>query len=247
MRVHVGRSVYYALCELGNEDRARTTVHADSARFRTTRKRICEQAGVSYNPADNALRELERIGLLSIEDAEGGGQRQGATGFYKLLEPDQTCGVAQQVEGNELVEEVNKTCGVAQQVENQPVEEVNKSLYRSRSKEKKEEKPHNVPDSILVPLYEVATAKEADLNPVAVDRAVQAYPDRDHAAEADAFLGWHRGAGANAQIKDVARGFRNWLKRATPSKRPNLTSIDGGGEGGTSPYGKKVIRSGNDD
>lgn len=246
VRMHVGRSVYYGLCELANEDRARMTLHASSDKFKTTRGRICEKAGASDKPVDKALRELQRIGLLRVEHAETKGSKVGSASFYMLLEPGETSGASPQVEENEPAEKVRTTSGASPQVEDKGAEQLRTPLYRSRSKKEKKEKTA-LPDAILVPLTEVASLKEADVNPAAIARAIEAYPDRDHQAEADAFLGWHRGAGANAPIKDVARGFRNWLKRSRPSARPKLTAIDGGGEGTSSPYGKRVVRSGNDD
>jgi hypothetical protein len=72
-------------------------------------------------------------------------------------------------------------------------------------------------------------AKSAALDPAAIGRALKAYPDRDHAEEAENFAAWHlHGKGRNAAISSVAAGFRNWLKRAEPvaeSRRPNLSVV----------------------
>lgn len=246
VRMYVGRSVYYGLCELANEDRARVTVHVSSEKFKATRARICEKAGASDKTVDLALRELERIGLLHIERAESNGANAGTASFYMLLEPGETSGVAPHVEGSDVRSSSARTSGVAPHVDDEGAELVRRSLISQETHREGNAKQVD-PELILGPLAEVATLKGGDVNPAAVARAIDAYPDRDHEGEADAFLGWHRGAGSNAPIKDVARGFRNWLQRSTGKRRPKLKAIEGGGDGGSSPYGKKVVRSGNDD
>lgn len=137
VRPAVGRSVYYALCELGNEDRARTTVNVGSGQFRTSRKRICEQAGVSDKPVDKALRELERIGLVSIERGQTSGARPGASSAYALHEPGERCGASPHVEANEGAEKVRTSSGATPDV---PAEPLRTPPHKEEEQKEEEEK-----------------------------------------------------------------------------------------------------------
>jgi hypothetical protein len=82
-----------------------------------------------------------------------------------------------------------------------------------------------LPTIISAPLRLVADRKDAVLDVGAVDRALKAYPDRDHAEEAEKFAAWHlHGGGQNVPLSNVATGFRNWLKRS-PAVEPGKTKL----------------------
>lgn len=218
-RPAVGRSVYYALCELANEDHAREQIHENSGRFRTSRKRIVEQAGVSDKPVDKALRELERIGLLHIERTESDGSRPGAISSYVLLEPGETCGASPEVEANQRAELVRTSSGASPEVGEKGAEVVRTSPYRekknSRRKKCEDQAAADLPALIEAPLRQAADAKGAHLDHAAVIRACKTFTGRDHAGEAEKFAAWHlRGNGVNAPLRDVAQAFRSWLERA---------------------------------
>jgi hypothetical protein len=142
VRESVGRSVYYALCELANADHARTDMHQDSGKFKTSRKRICGQAGVSDKPVDRALRELERIGLLRVERGETTGSRPGSISFYTLLEPDETCGLAPHVEPEKGAEKVRTSSGEGPHVDGKGAEPVRTPPSKEK-KNSKEVKKHS--------------------------------------------------------------------------------------------------------
>lgn len=137
VRESVGRSVYYALCELANEDRARPHVNESSGEFRTSRKRICDQSGVSDKPVDKALREMERIGLVHVERSESSGDRPGVASSYTLLEPDQTYGASPHVDKPQRTELVRTTYGASPHVDAKGAEQLRTSLYRQEVKERK--------------------------------------------------------------------------------------------------------------
>jgi hypothetical protein len=222
-RPAIGRSVYYALCELANEDHAREQIHENSGRFRTSRKRIVEQAGVSDKPIDKALRELERIGLLHVERTESEGSRPGAISSYTLLEPGETYGASPEVEANQRTELVRTSSGASPEVGSERTELVRTSPYREKKNSKKEKKcenhtPADLPELVEAPLRQAADAKDGHLDPAAVHRACKASPGRDHALEAEKFTAWHlHGNGVNAPLGNVATAFRSWLEKAPVS------------------------------
>lgn len=146
VRIGTGLAVYHALCELANEDHARTAINADSGRFRTSRGDIGDRAGVSDKPVDKACKELERIGILSVERADSAGARPGSASSYMLLEPHQTCGATPHVEGEARTEPLRTSYGASPHVSDKGTELLHTSLYREEEQQQKEEEPPNPPE-----------------------------------------------------------------------------------------------------
>lgn len=102
-----GLSTYFALTELANEDRARANTQAtQSGQFSTKRADICERAGISDKPVDKAVRELERIGLLTVERS---GAR--ASGYVLHEADDVRCGVTPHLAEEPATEQVRSRSG----------------------------------------------------------------------------------------------------------------------------------------
>lgn len=231
VRLGTGLSVYNALCELANEEYARATVHADSDQFGPSRADICERSGVSDKPVDKALRELERIGILRVErNNQGEGKRAGAVSAYTLYEPDQTSGGSPEVGRNQPAEKVRTTSGGSPEVPDQTSGGSPDGTNKGEEKQPKKEEcaptqPGSdfgvLPAAIGAPLRQAAQAKAAAFNPESIKRACDAFPDRDHAEEAEKFAAWHGagGRGENAPLRVVAVEFKKWLKTSPPAER----------------------------
>lgn len=183
---------------------------------------IVEKTGLSRATVYRAISSLEKSGhLLFTEDSKGREciflsvpwASHGETGTPESDSHDET---------EASHSETKKSHG-----ENRS----NKGTVKNRHKPSCESAAGTfvLPTIIDAPLRQVAEAKDAALDPAAIGRALKAYPDRDHAEEAERFAAWHlHGRGRNAGLSSVAAGFRNWLKRAEPvaaGKQPNLTVV----------------------
>jgi hypothetical protein len=241
VKAATGRSVYQALCELANEAFARKDVHQHSSTFKSTLGELCERSGISDKPAAKALLELERIGLLAVQrnnaDAD---KRAGAPAEYVLFEPGQTNGESPKVEptgnGSEPTEKVRTTNGESPKVEDERSEKVRTPSNKEKEKQLKNEEvcapTTDDPDSgvlsagVAAPLRQAADAKGADFNAHSIKRALDAYPDRDHAEEAEKFAVWHlSGVGKNAPLRVVSVSFKKWLKNSAPAEKRSGATV----------------------
>ncbi len=220
VHARIGVSVYHALCELANKDRARTAIGTDSGKFRTSKTKIGEWAMTSPKSVERACAELERIGLLVVESDREGQKRPGRPSYYTLVEPDQTSVESTDVAENERPKPVRTTSEASSDV--QPTTSVESTDVPNKEKKNNKEKEvcskEALPELIDAPLRQAAQAKDGQLEPDAVRRACKAFPGRDHAGEAEKFAAWHlRGNGINAPLRDVAVAFRRWLDNAPVS------------------------------
>ncbi len=221
VHARIGVSVYHALCELANKDRARMAIGTDSGKFKTSKTKIGEWAMTSAKSVERACAELERIGLLFVESDHEGQKRPGRPSYYTLVEPDQTSVESTDVDENERPKPVRTPSEASSDVP-PPTSEESTDVPNKEKKNSKKEKEvcstATLPELIDAPLRQAADAKGGHLDPDAVVRACKSYPGRDHAGEAEKFAAWHlRGNGANAPLRDVAPAFRSWLEKAPVS------------------------------
>lgn len=219
-----GLAIYHALTEIANEDRARESIGEDSGRFRTSKTEIAERACVSGRSAERACRELQEIGLLLIEHDREGENRPGRPSYYTLLEPSQTYDRNSHVPDSKRTTEIRTPCDSSSHVTPGTCDSSSDPPNNRKKNSKKEEVCSTavvaLPQPLEGPLLQAAEAKDAVLDRAAIQRACEALPDRDHIDEAEKFAAWHlHGNGKNAPLRNVAQGFRNWLKRAPGDRK----------------------------
>jgi hypothetical protein len=223
-RAGVGLDVYVGLCEIANEGRARTSIGQNGDAFSATHAAIAERACCSTKAVARALRELERLGLVAVEQTVApGASRPGSASTYLILEPETTSDTESKV--------VDGTSDSQSDGVGQPVQgggTADPALYEEPRKEGEEDTHRargdheGVPKAVATALQRVALEKDSkDLDLDAIARLIAAHPDLDHADQALKFCDWYLwGKGINTTMADVPLAYKRWLKTAPPADPP---------------------------
>jgi hypothetical protein len=234
VRKGVGLAVYHALCEMANSDRVRGPIGDDSGRFRTSKSSIGELAGISSRSVERACNELARIDMLMIESDRQGENRPGRPSYYTLLEPGQTSANTSDPADIEGTTEVRTPSDKASDPSSKrpPAERTPPSKEKKKQQKKEESAPPTEPDfsilpaTVSAPLRQASDAKGGVLDPQGVKRAMDTFPNVDHAEEAEKFAYWHlHGNGKKAPLKGVSQAFRSWLKKAPEAEAGKVTKL----------------------
>jgi hypothetical protein len=270
VRVGAGLAIYFALCEMANEQRARGQVGSgDSARFRTAKSAIGEQAGVSGKSVERACAELARIGLLKVENDRQGENRPGRPSYYRLLDHDPTYDSSSHVENSERTTAVRTSSDSSSDVDAEGTTDVRTSLYRGKKEQKKEkhtegERPKSkvggkpvtdaeylLTDSIVAAFNAAAgTAVTTDAHLVPVVGRIREKPDLtadEHRAIIAAVfaLPWWAGGASPAVIYGNAAQFERSIEtwRAAPAAKLRLVDPTGPARMATKMEIRRLVRA----
>lgn len=239
VRRGAGFAVYHALCEIAYAEKARGKVGTDSAEMPLSKKLIADIAGVSGKSIERACAELSRIGMLVVETDGEGANQPGRPSVYTLIEPGQTYDKSSHVDRRKPTTEVRTSHDKGSDVDGKPAPEVRTPPNKEKKKQQKNAESEAptadsdfgiLPAVIAAPLRQAAEAKGGTFDPHSVKRACDAWPDRDHVAEAEAFAAWHLpgGNGQNAPLRVVGVAFKKWLANGTevkPGKAAKLQAV----------------------
>lgn len=191
----------------------------DDGRLWPSQRRLHLLTGLGESTIREALREFEKLGVLDTQTRVRDEGRGRTSNLYRLnLQPpglgarsDEQPPAAEGAPRQHSADQPPDTGGP---IDRRTVREPSIGTVSAA-----QAPAPRLPDAVEAPLRAVATAKGAALDVAAVGRACTAYPDRDIPTEAEGFCAWHlHGAGQNAPLSSIARGFRNWLSRAKPSR-----------------------------
>lgn len=226
-RIAYARSLYLALLELANDNRA--------DRAAVTRKVLGERSGCSRDLVSDLRPLLEAAGVVRVHERTHGGQV--LEHEWVVVEP-----VAAGDGGAEErtpVAASHDPLGHGPRLSLEEEEESGRTLKKARARE--DAFPDDLPPELEAAAIEAGkvlkrtalTRKQPKaVTRAAVGHAVLTYADRDHVQVAREVEGWLlHGRGASKPCRDVVARFRNFLAnadaRAAPALAGNVAPLHG--------------------